>query len=125
MNRMSKRNCPNCGAPYDINLNKCPYCGTSYYDLSALDFTTNEPFYLKIKTEMNGMPCYITQLVLPKANMSIEFSSETTDAYDILGSRICTFTRGHSMTTNISFEAVASSAHKNLCTIEIVKDSEV
>ena len=21
------KNCPNCGAPYDIGLNKCPYCG--------------------------------------------------------------------------------------------------
>ena len=48
MKVLSKRNCPNCSAPYDINFNKCPYCGTSYYDLSALDFTTQEPFYLKI-----------------------------------------------------------------------------
>lgn len=117
---MSKRNCPNCGAPYDIDYNKCPYCGTSYYDLSALDFTTREPFYLKIKTEMNGMPCYITQLVRSKADMSIEFGSETVDAYDILGNTICTFNKGHTMTTNISFEAVVSATHKNLCTIEVV-----
>ena len=118
---MSNRNCPNCGAPYDIALNKCPYCGTSYYDLSALDFTTHEPFYLKIKTEMNGMPCYITQLVRPKADMSIDFSSETTDVYDMLGGRICTYTKSNTMTTNISFEAVTSPAHKNLCTIEIME----
>lgn len=118
MERM-RRNCPNCGAPYDMNLNKCPYCGTSYYDLSALDFTTHEPFYLKIKTEMNGMPCYITQLVRPKANMSMEFSSETDDAYNFLGSRICTFTRSNTLTTNIQFEAVSSATHNNLCTIEI------
>lgn len=38
------KNCPNCGAPYDIQLNKCPYCGTSYFDLSALDLTNREPF---------------------------------------------------------------------------------
>jgi hypothetical protein len=101
-------------------LNKCPYCGTSYYDLSALDFTTNEPFYLKIKTEINGMPCCITQLVRPIADMSIEFSSDTVDAYDLFGSRICSFTRGNTMTTNISFEAVASTKHKNLCTIEVL-----
>jgi hypothetical protein len=116
---MSNRNCPNCGAPYDIGLNKCPYCGTSYYDLSALDFTTHEPFYLKIKTEMNGMPCYITQLVRPRADMSIDFSSETVDVYGAFGNSICTFTKSHTMTTNISFEAVASATHKNLCTIEI------
>lgn len=118
---MTNRNCPNCAAPYDIELNKCPYCGTSYYDLSALDLTAREPFYLKIKTEMNGMPCYITQLVRPKADMSIDFSSDTVDAYDILGSRICSYVKSNTMTTNISFEAVASPAHKNLCTIEIME----
>lgn len=118
---MHKRNCPNCAAPYDVALNKCPYCGTSYYDLSALDFTTHEPFYLKIKTEMNGMPCYITQLVRPKADMSINFSSETIDVYGTFGESIATFTKSHTMTTNILFEAVASPTHKNLCTIEIGK----
>lgn len=23
-------NCKNCGAPHDINLSSCPYCGTPY-----------------------------------------------------------------------------------------------
>jgi hypothetical protein len=116
---MSNRNCPNCGAPYEINLNKCPFCGTSYYDLSALDFTSSEPFYLKIKTEMNGMPCYITQLVRARADMSIEFGSETEDVYGVFGNRMYTYTRGRTMTTNITFDAVTSTDHKNLCTIEI------
>lgn len=120
---MSQRNCPNCGAPYDVDLNKCPYCGTSYYDLSALDLTAREPFYLKIKTEMNGMPCCITQLVRPCVDMSIDFSSETVDAYDLSGGIICSYTRSHTMTTNISFEAVTSPTHKNLCTIEIMEEN--
>lgn len=118
---MSKRNCPNCAAPYDVELNKCPYCGTSYYDLSALDLTTREPFYLKIKAEMNGMPCLITQLVRPCLDWSIDVSSDTVDVYDILGAPITTFTKSHTMTTNISFETVASPAHKNLCTIEVME----
>lgn len=118
---MVKRNCPNCAAPYDVDLNKCPYCGTSYYDLSALDFTTNEPFYLKIKTMMNGMPCYITQLVRPRADISIDFSSETVDVYDTFGSSLCAFTKSQTMITNISFEAVVSPTHKNLCTVEIME----
>lgn len=116
---MRKRNCPNCGAPYEIESNKCPYCGTSYYDLSALDFTSREPFYLKIKTEMNGMPCYITQLVCPRADMSIEFKRENTETYDLQGKMICAFTSGHTLTTNITFEAATSPTHKNLCTIEV------
>ena len=118
---MRNRNCPNCAAPYDINLNKCPYCGTSYYDLSALDLTAREPFYLKIKTELNGQPCYITQLVRFKPDMSIEIISETDSVYGLGGSVICNFVRNQTMTTNISFEAVVSPAHKNLCTIEIAE----
>jgi hypothetical protein len=118
---MHNRNCPNCGAPYDVGLNKCLFCGTSYYDLSALDLTAREPFYLKIKTELNGLPCYITQLVRFKPDMSIEISSETVDAYDLGGNAIRSFVSSQTMTTNISFEAVVSHTHKNLCTIEIVE----
>ena len=46
---MEGRNCPNCGAPYDMNLTKCPYCGTSYFDLTAIDLMDNEPIYLKVR----------------------------------------------------------------------------
>lgn len=118
---MRGKNCPNCGAPYDASLNKCPYCDTSYYDLSALDLTAREPFYLKIKTEIDGQPCYITQLVRYKPDMSIEISSETDDIYDVFGNSIRTFIRNRTMTTNISFEAVMSQSHKNLCTIEVLE----
>ena len=117
MNGLSKRNCPNCSAPYDINFNKCPYCGTSYYDLSALDFTTQEPFYLKIKSEINGMPCYITQLVRPKIGLSMEFSNESVDIQSRNKTR--SFVRNNSLITNIQFEAIASTTHNHLCTIEI------
>lgn len=72
---MRRRNCPNCGAPYDIDKNKCPYCGTSYYDMSAIDFESGEPFYLKIRTNMNGQQVYITQLVKPILN-TIEMSTD-------------------------------------------------
>ena len=117
---MNQRNCPNCAAPYDVDLNKCPYCGTSYYDLSALDLTAQEPFYLKIKVDMNGSSCYITQLVQPRMDMSIEFISDTVDCYDGLGNKVYEFTRNNRLTTNLSFEAVVTDTHKNLCTIEVV-----
>ena len=116
---MTQRNCPNCAAPYNIELNKCPYCGTSYYDLSALDLAAQEPFYLKIKVDMNGSSCYITQLVRPKRNMSMEVSSETVECRDGIGNIVTTFTKNRSLITNLSFEAVVTDTHKNLCTIEI------
>lgn len=35
---MKKLNCPNCGAPFEIETHKCPYCGTSYFDMGCIDF---------------------------------------------------------------------------------------
>lgn len=116
----NNKNCPNCGAPYNIELNKCPYCHTSYYDLSALDFTSNEPFYLKIKTTINGKPCYITQLVRPvTSGLSMTFNSCSTDVYDCMGSKLFTSYSGRTLSTNIEFEAVVTNKYKNLCTIEM------
>lgn len=43
------RNCPNCSVPYDVNLSKCPYCGTSYFDMSCIDVCERRPFYLKLR----------------------------------------------------------------------------
>lgn len=64
-----KTNCPNCGAPYDPLLDRCPYCGTAYFDLSTIDFDSREPFYLKVKVRGHT----ITQLVTPD---TAEFNTE-------------------------------------------------
>lgn len=113
-----QRNCPNCAAPYDIEFNKCPYCGTSYYDLSALDLSAREPFYLKIKVDMNGRPCYITQLVRPRVdNTLMEFNSNTVEYRSGIGNVVTEVIRSNSLVTNLSFEAVAD-IHENLCMIE-------
>lgn len=40
---MSKTNCVNCGASKDIEEIKCPFCGTTYLDLTAIDFSSDEP----------------------------------------------------------------------------------
>lgn len=62
------KNCPNCGAPYDPALNKCPYCGTIYFDMSCIDFIDSEPVYLKFKMLWGGKPVSVTQLVRPRLN---------------------------------------------------------
>lgn len=38
-------NCPNCGAP--ISADRCPYCGTVFYDFSCID--TESVNYIKIR----------------------------------------------------------------------------
>ena len=64
------KNCPNCGAVYEPEKNKCPYCGTSYFDMTAINIPAREPFYLKVKAEMGGTPIYITQKVIADINHS-------------------------------------------------------
>ena len=91
------RNCPNCGAPYDPLEPKCPYCGTIYYDMSAIDFDSREPLYLQIR--VNNM--LMTQKVIPEIG-SIEMSS------DVVTCGSSQFTTGRTLTTNISFMGVAS-----------------
>lgn len=40
-------NCPNCGAP--INVDLCPYCGTAFIDWSCVD--ERKPNWIKIKLD--------------------------------------------------------------------------
>ena len=116
------KNCPNCGAPYDIQLNKCPYCGTSYFDLSALDLTNREPFYLKIRMNINGHDCYITQLVRPNCETEIVFEQNETYAYGGLGgTKLISFQKEPTLKTNLSFEAI-SDKNKNLMTVEVIEE---
>lgn len=71
---------------------------------------------------MSGIPCFITQLMKPNVDMSIDFSSDAIIGHGGLGgSKLCSFTRSHTITTNISFETVTTGNNKNLCTIEIEK----
>lgn len=72
---MASKNCPNCAAPYDVGLNKCPYCGTSYFDMSCIDINSLEPFYLKLK--MGDM--MVTSKVVAMPDIAIEVSADCTD----------------------------------------------
>lgn len=115
------KNCPNCAAPYEAEKNKCPYCGTSYYDMSALNFVDREPFYLKIKSELNGIPVYITQLVRPELN-SMEITSIQTDVRTGVGNaKLYSMATSTSLTTSIAFMAIEDK-NKRLCTIEIAQE---
>ena len=114
-------NCLNCGAPFDVDKEKCSYCGTSYYDMSAIDINSTKPFMLKIKTKMNGAECYITQLVRVLPQMNIEITSDITEVIDYRGASILSLVSNRSMTTNLVFQAVPRK-NGNLCEI-VVKEN--
>lgn len=54
---MSKTNCVNCGSAKDTSEIKCPFCGTTYLDFTAIDFSSNDPV--------------VCQFVLPYSNRTV------------------------------------------------------
>lgn len=44
-------------------------------------------------------------------NIDINLSSDTTDAYDVLGNRICTFTTSYNMDMTMEFHCVPFDGH--------------
>ena len=74
---MQERNCPNCGAPLESDVCKCPYCSTSYFDISAINLDASEPFYLKVRTNWGGKPAIVSALVRAIPSMSITMEAET------------------------------------------------
>ena len=111
------RNCPNCGAPYEIDKNKCPYCGTSYFDMSTIDFESGEPFYLKIKTKLNGQDVCLTQLVRPRLD-TIEMTVDTTDYIGKYSEKLHSHVSNRGLTTNVSFSGIPDK-NGNLMTMTV------
>ena len=101
LDKMKSRNCPNCGAPYDINEYKCPYCGTLYLDLSMIDFDNQTPLFLSIK--QHGT--IITQKVLPQT-AAFEMNEDTVYATSVRGNKLVSFPVNRSLETNIQFIAI-------------------
>lgn len=113
-----KRNCPNCAAPYDTSLSKCPYCGTSYFDLSAIDLTDGEPFYLKLKIKLGNKDCVVTQLVKPSCDVSIVCEYDSSYAYGGRGNKMINFKNSQTLKTNLNFESIPDKKN-NLMTLEV------
>ena len=109
---MESRNCPNCGAPNDPHLNKCPYCGTSYFDFTSIDIADGKPMFLKIKVGDR----IITQLVYPDPDITVECNVESQDIIVPNGLLTKIYT-SISCTTDIRFHSVPDE-HNHIYTIE-------
>ena len=115
---MNKLNCPNCGASISAVDNKCPYCNTSYFDLSSIDINNNEPFYLKIR--MGKMT--LTQLVRVLPDMSINLESNSCSICSPSDNKLYEFTTSNNMFINLNFEAIVDPCNeKRFCTITYEK----
>lgn len=103
---MNGKNCPNCGAVYTLEDVKCPYCDTLYYDLTAIDFTKNEPVFIKMRVPQGNQVMDITQYAYPRLG-DINISYDTVDVANPSGVIVKRFNYGCNMTTNITFDAVS------------------
>ena len=111
---MSQRNCPNCGAPYKTELNTCPYCGTSYFDMSAIDVSENKPFYLKLK--MNGM--VFTSKVIAEPDITMNFQEDTRTFTGVFGDKLGTIVENRYVDIDMRFRSVCD-PNKVLFTVEV------
>ena len=111
------RNCINCGAPIELEIDKCPYCGTSYFDICNLVLDGQTPIALRFKTEVKGREAILTALVVGTGNCSLTTSCDHTDVYGggaYMGSYLT------SMSTNLNLEFRAIPNHnKQLLTMEV------
>lgn len=107
-------NCPNCGAP--IVSEKCQYCGTLFYDFSAIDL--GKPCYLKIK--------YNNAIMAVKAIPTNVTCTMNTDCVDVCryGEPISSIITGHNLDLSmdfhcIPFDGVIDSKNSKVCLMEV------
>lgn len=103
---MEGKNCPNCGAVFTLDDVKCPYCGTLYYDLSAIDFSNNSPIYLKFRVPYGNKLLDFTQCVMPRLN-SIDLNRDTTDCVDTSGNVLMKIYNGTKISINVTFDSIS------------------
>lgn len=114
---MNQRNCPNCGAPYNIELSTCPYCGTSYFDMSAIDINERKPFYLKLK--IGNMIFTSKVVVVPDIQMN--FQEDTRSFMGKFGEKIGEIVVNRYMDIDMKFRSIHD-PDDVLCTMEVKDD---
>ena len=113
---MNRRNCPNCGAPYSMDLVKCPYCGTSYFDLTAIDLVDDTPVCLKIRY----MNIELSVLARPHCT-GFTTKVEPTDCYGVdglSGESLYSLNPKVDLSLGIDFEAIPDSEGRLFCLAE-------
>lgn len=115
-----KKNCVNCGAPFEYEHNKCPFCGTTYFDnFVTLDLVNNTPVVFKAKTHMG----IISMLCQPKASdMNMTMSYDSVDCANISGINIGRYCTGRNLDLDLSFSAIPMWGDESLVTIEYKED---
>lgn len=115
---MKQRNCPNCGAPYKVELNTCPYCGTSHFDMSAIDIGEGRPFYLKLKMDNK---IFISK-VIAEPDITVNFYEDTYSALGRYG-EVGRVVMNRNIDIDMRFKSVYDPKGV-LCTLEVEDDMD-
>lgn len=126
---MSKTNCINCGAAKDTSELKCPFCGTTYLDLTAIDFSSNDPvvcqFVLPHEVRLSGherQRVVMSMLAIPRLEC-ISQEASAVDAYSG-NTRLCSFIDSYELNVGVSFRPVSRPDDKTLFTLEAKEENK-
>lgn len=114
---MSKTNCINCGAAKDTEDIKCPFCGTTYLDMTAIDFASGDPvacqFVLPTNARLGDSEGRVIMSML--AVPQLEEISQTANRVDIYGGsgRISTFVDNYDVNVGVSFKPLIAKYRGN------------
>ena len=108
---MSKTNCINCGAAKDINEIKCPFCGTTYVDLTAIDFSSDDPvvcqFVLPNNIRIGDSKAKMIMSMLAKPCLEdVSVTSNTTDLYGGWYGAPISFVNSYDINVGVSFKPI-------------------
>ena len=109
---MSRTNCINCGAAKDTNEIKCPFCGTTYVDLTAIDFSSGDPvvcqFVLPNYIRIGDSNAKVVMSMLARPCIEdVSMTSNTVDMYGGFGiAPIASFTSGYDINVGVSFKPI-------------------
>lgn len=120
---MSKTNCINCGAAKDTSEIKCPFCGTTYLDLTSIDFSSNDPVVCQFVLPDSfhrgiGGKMVMSMVAVPRLG-SIEQNVEMVDVFNDYGNKLASVAQNCDINVGVSFLPVARGVNKTLFTLEV------
>lgn len=100
---MSKTNCINCGSAKDTSEIRCPFCGTTYLDFTAIDFSSDDPVVCQFVLPYSDKQI-LSMVAIPQLN-NITLTSSNISFTDGLSSHSSRYiTDNYDMDVGISFK---------------------
>ena len=121
---MSKTNCINCGAAKDVDEIKCPFCGTTYLDLTAIDFSSDDPVVCQFVLPYSEPRTVLSMLAIPRLN-SITAEPSYYEIYGGYGSKpLARVSNGWDINFAVEFKPVAKQSDNTLFSVKVEQEKK-